>query len=304
MRAVGGDLGARRILLGVGALGLIAAGGCAQVLGLDTNRQLTPDAGADAGPLDRWDCLGAPPEPLDPTLNVEVTLVVMDATQNSTAAGAVDGGSDLDTVTGTWLPGVTARQCTLRDLDCTSPQMTAVTNDAGQAKFHMTGDFAGFFRLDRPDLVPAALYPGNLLAGQTTVSFPAYGIRPFDFTTLALVASGSTPALDPDGGLGHLIVTIYDCQDHQAPGVSVTYDSWGPDSDSFYFTNGLPDRKATQTDSYGLAGATNVPIGSVTAKAYLNVVGKDAGSLTEVGMTTVDVRPGALTFAWIRTRSH
>jgi hypothetical protein len=293
--------GTMRVLWGVGSLGTLVSAGCAQVLDVDTDRHVVPlEAGAAP-----WDCLGSPREKLDPNLDVDLTLVVMDAIQSSTSAGAVDGGSDLDTVSGTWLPGVSVRACALRDTGCGDGTPAAMTNDAGKTNLHLTGDFAGFFDIRRPDLVPSTLYPGNLLAGQSTTSFPAYGIRPDDFVSLALFATNSPPTLDQDGGLGHVIVTIYDCQDHQAPGVTLTYDSRSSQTEWFYFQNGLPNQKATQTDSYGLAGALNVPVGSLAVRAFLPPPrGTDAGASLYLGMTTVDVRAGSLTFAWIRTRTH
>ena len=63
--------------------------------------------------------------------------------------------------------------------------------------------------------------------------------------------------------MGHAVVTIYDCQDHQASGVSVTYDNLGPQSVPYYFSNGLPAKEETKTDGYGLAGAVNVPVGTL-----------------------------------------
>jgi hypothetical protein len=289
-----------RVLWGVGSIGTLVTAGCAQVLDVDTDRHVAP-LEASAGP---WDCLGAPDEKLDPTLDVDLTLVVMDAIQSSTSAGAVDGGSDLDTVSGTWLPGVSIRACALRDTSCDDGTQAAMTNDAGKVDFHLSGDFAGFFDIRRPDLVPATLYPGKLLAGQATTSFPAYDIRPDDFVSLARFATNSPPTLDQDGGLGHVLVTIYDCQDHQAPGVTLTYDSSSTQTETFYFQNGLPNLKATQTDGYGLAGALNMPVGPLAVRAYLAPPrGTDAGTVS-LGMTTVDVRAGSLTFAWIRTRTH
>jgi len=292
--------GAMRVLWGVGSIGTLVSAGCAQVLDVDTDRRVAP-VEAGAGP---WDCLGAPDERLDPHLDVDLTLVVMDAVQSSTSAGAIDGGSDLDTVSGTWLPGVSVRACALRDPDCNDGTQAAMTDDAGKVDFRLNGDFAGFFDIRRPDLVPATLYPGKLLAGQSTTSFPAYDIRPDDFVSLALLATNSAPTLDQDSGVGHVIVTIYDCQDHQAPGVSLTYDSRSSKTESFYFQNGLPNLKATQTDGYGLAGALNVPVGPLAVRAYFAPPHDTDAGAASLGMTTVDVRAGSLTFAWIRTRTH
>ncbi len=106
--------------------------------------------------------LSAPDQELDPSLDVDVTLLVMDALQPSTAAGAIDGGSDLDTVKGAWLSGMSVRECTLRDPMCASGSPPVVTGEAGAAEFHLTGDFAGFFDLRRSDLpCPRPFIPGT-----------------------------------------------------------------------------------------------------------------------------------------------
>jgi hypothetical protein len=299
--------------------GLLAGAGCSTVMGIDADRYVAVDkdaaadasaedprdaaletttainqrdGGVDAAAVGPWDCLNQPPEKLDPDLHVDVKVQVMDAIQPSTAAGAIDGGSDLDTVTGDWLPGVSVRVCTVLDPDCQNASKPVLTNEAGIAEFDLTGDFSGFFDLRRSDLVPATLYPGHLLAGQMTASVPAYGIRPTAFQALAMSAD-TTVILGADAG-----VTIYDCQDHQASGVSLTYSPSDPGAVPFYFYGGLPSAQATETDGYGLGGIVNVPTGTLMVKATL------ASNMTPVGSAAFDVRPGALTFAWIRARSH
>jgi hypothetical protein len=290
-RAVGRGVG--RAVAALVVLTWIA--GCSTVLGIDANRRVaavTADAGA-------WDCLGLPDEKLDPNEQVSVTLVVMDAIQGSTAAGAIDGGSDLDTVSATWLPGVAVRGCAVRDLDCRDGLTPVVTtNGMGAATFQLTQSFNGFFDMSRSDLVPASLYPGNFLTGQSIASFPAYEISPSELRDLASSISSNPVGLDPNGTVGHALVTIYDCQDHQAPGVSVTYSVSGAETVPFYFQDGLPSGKARETDGFGIAGTLNAPIGSLTVTATLS------STKTAVGMTAFSVRPGALTFAWIRARTH
>jgi hypothetical protein len=270
---------------------------CSTVLGIDANRTVgssAPDAATDP-----WGCLAAPDQDLDPEEHVTLTLIVMDGAEQSTSAGAIDGGSDLDTVSGTWLPGVSVRACSLRDLDCDDGDAsTTATDGTGGATFHLMETFNGFFEMSRSDLVPATLYPGNLLTGQSVVSFPAYDVSPAELQGLAMLVTSNSLGLDPTGAVGHALVTVYDCQDHQAPGVALTYSASGSQTAPFYFENGLPSGTATKTDGYGLGGALNVPVGSVT------VTGAHAADGRSVGMTTFQVRPGALTFAWIRARTH
>jgi hypothetical protein len=292
---------------GARVLAAIAAGGgagalvaCATVLNVEPNRHLTGPA--DAARLVDWSCLSNPSEELDPNEQVDLTVLVMDGTQISTAAGAVDGGSDLDTVSGSWLSGVTVRECAMLDLDCRSNSvMSSITDDAGRANFRLPQDFMGFFDVRRPDLVPLTLYPGRFLVDASPVSYPAFAVSPFGLSLLAGTIMADA-GVDPTGTLGHALVTIYDCQDHQAPGVTLHFETTGPDTVPFYFFMGLPTRDTTTTDDFGLGGAVNVPTGTETVTAELPASGGRAP--VPVGMATFTVRPGAITQAWIRARTH
>jgi hypothetical protein len=117
-------------------------------------------------------------------------------------------------VTGAWDSNVTLRYCDVRDSACTNPSAPAATDDAGIAHFPLKGDFAGFFALQRSDLVPATLYPGNLLFGHANETVPWAAITPSGFQSLTGIVTPNSPSLDPDGGLGHAFVTVYDCHDH------------------------------------------------------------------------------------------
>jgi hypothetical protein len=307
--------GATRALFGAG---ILAGAGCSTVLGVDADRYVAagddasargadaspkedatepPDGGGDSAAAGPWGCLTGPRETLDPTQHMEVTVVVIDPTWPTLSAGGIDGGSDLDTIMGDWLPGVTVRSCTLLDPDCRDAPDAGLTDDAGRVEFRLPADFAGFFDLRRPDLVPTTLYPGHLLAGQSAASFPVFDLAPIKLLDLA-TGAGTTATLDIDAGVGHALVTVYDCQDHQASGVSIAYDNLGPRGMPFYFTGGLPDLSETETDDFGLAGAFNVPVGALRATATLVSTG------AEVGSASFDVRPGSLTSAWIRVRSR
>jgi hypothetical protein len=310
--------GATRALFGAG---ILAGAGCSTVLGVDPDRYVAGDdasaRGADASPKEDatvptepsdggadsaaagpWGCLNGPREMLDPTQRVAVTVVVIDPTWPTISAGGIDGGSDLDTIIGDWLPNVAVRPCVLLDPDCRAAPEAGLTDDAGRAEFNLAQDFAGFFDLRRPDLVPATLYPGRLLAGQSVASLPTFDLFPMNFLDLA-TSAGATVTLDVDGGVvGHALVTIYDCQDHQASGVSVAFDNLGSRGAPFYFSNGLLDLSAMKTDDFGLAGALNVPVGTLRATATV------VSTKTEVGSASFDVRPGSLTSAWIRVRSR
>jgi hypothetical protein len=287
--------------------------GCSGLLGIDSDRTLVvdagipetaapeaaPEAGADrVMPSGPWGCLQLPAETLDPSLKVTVTLQVFDALQTATALGSVDGGSDLTTVSAAWLSGVSVRSCSLLDPTCGQGSAPVVTDDAGQATFHLTGDFSGYFELTRSDLVPWSLYPQNLLAGQTSTDLPAFGLSPAGFQFIARAITSTPLSLDTDGGLGHAFVQIFDCQDHQASGVQLTYSGLGAETVIFYMKNGVPSTSATRTDSFGIGGVLNVPTGSLTVSGSL------AAGLQSIGTADVVIRPGTVTLAFIRVRSH
>jgi hypothetical protein len=311
--------GATRVLLGAG---ILAGAGCSTLLGVDPDRYVAPgddagerspdagpkedatldapsalDGGADAGAAGPWGCLSDPREVLDPALQVEVTLVVIDPAWPTSSALSTDGGSYLNPIIGDWLPKVAVRPCALLDPDCLNAPNAVLTDDAGRAEFSLTGDFTGFFDLRRSDLIPATLYPGHLLAGQPVASLFTYDFTRTQLLNLA-TSAGATVTLNADAGVGHALVWVYDCRDQQAPGVSIAYDNLGPRGATFYFSNGLPDFTATETDDFGLAGAVNVPAGTVKATATL------VSSGAELGSASFDVRAGSLTSAWIRVRSR
>ncbi len=300
------------VALAVTGAGVLATAGCSTVLGIDPDRYLAndpvgsgdaPDAAADGAATPDWDCLDQPRGKVDPNQRLTVTLVVMDELKDSVSGGDVDGGSDLDTVDGDWLSGVSVRPCSLRDTECMEDgggggigyfdPNAVLTDDAGRAPFDLPGDFAGFFEMYRADLVPATLYPGRMIPGENAVSFPVYTLK---LPELDELFSQTGAVLD--AGAGSAIITVYDCQDHEAAGVSLSYTNQGPNTVPFYFAVGLPNTKTTQTDDYGQAGAVNLPTGNVMVTA------KRSSDQKTVGNVSFNVRPGGLSLGLIRARAH
>jgi hypothetical protein len=294
------------VLVAAGTVAALAASGCSTILGIESDRHLVASdggAGADAdaspGP---WDCLqsaGSGPQSLAP---LALSLIVMDGLQPEVAAGSVDGGSDLETVSGAYLPGISVRSCALLDPDCVSGSTPVVTDDAGLAQMSVAGTFSGFFRLSGPmgteQAVPVNLYPGRLLASDQGTRLPAYELSPDGIQTLAITITTTPLSLDPDGGVGHVLANVYDCQDHQAAGVVLHLDTTGAETQAFYFKDSVPNSSATQTDSFGLGGAINVPVGTQTLSASI----ADGGA--SLGTTTITVHAGQVTWAWLRVRSR
>jgi hypothetical protein len=281
--------------------GGVAGAGCSTVLGVDADRHVaTPDAGSSTPPskadLLAWGCTHSPQPSPQSTAQEVVTLTVIDPIQMSVSGNAVDGGSDLETLSGEWIPDVGVRPCSLLDTTCNEGPTPTPTDRSGQVSFILAGDFHGYFELSNPALVPGTLYPGRLLAAATD-SLPAFGLTPGELDELSLATTGSH-VLGAEAGVGVAVVTIYDCQDHQAPGISVKYTHLGLDSLPFYFNGGLPDPRATETDSFGLAGAINVPAGTEM------VVATRTSDQSVIGKATFDVRPGAISSAFIRVRTQ
>jgi hypothetical protein len=292
----------------------LAGVGCSSILGLEPDRYLVVAdastdgrAASDAGKgadaqVDPWACLGQPVPGAGTKDPVGITLIVMDGLQPEISAGSVDGGSDLVTVSGTYLPGITVQACDLLDPGCSMSPPTQVTDDGGRATFQLDTGFQGFFRMQglvggAPG-VPVTLYTGTFLSTDNDTSIPAYELSEDGLQILAGSLVQTPLALGPDAGAGHLLVNIYDCEDHQASGVKVAYSNLGAEAQPFYMVGGIPSTTGTETDSYGLAGAINIPTGAQTVTATL----ADKG--TALGSTTVVVRPGEITWAWIRGRSQ
>jgi hypothetical protein len=294
-----------------------AAGlGCSSILGIEADRYLAAsDASSESdvratgdsskpsdAQVDPWGCLGLPVPGAGTTSPLDITLIVMDGLQPEISAGQVDGGSDLVTVSGAYLPGITVQACALLDPGCSMPSGTHVTDDAGRAAFALDTSFQGFFgmsgKVSGQAGVPVTLYPGTFLPSDNGTSIPAYELSKDGLQILAGSLVQTPLALGPDAGAGHLLVNIYDCQDHQAAGVEFAYSNLGSQAQPFYMKGGIPSPMSTQTDDFGLGGAINIPTGAQTVTATL------AGEGTVIGSQTVLVRPGQITWAWVRVRSQ
>jgi hypothetical protein len=229
--------------------------GCADVLGIVGGRYVgasedASDSGSpnldDGGP---WGCLGLPVP--TPNHNEQITVNVFgyNAYEPVTYVGTIDGGSDLILATYTPISGVPVRSCILQDPTCyISASPFEVTDDAGGVSFVVPGDFAGFFELDPPGLIPETLYPGPLAVGQSVQEFfdPMESIETASGTSLAL---GVPVALGVDSGLGQIFIGVFDCNDHTAPNVafSLTNYSQSPPTVIFYNAGGVPSTVETRT---------------------------------------------------------
>jgi hypothetical protein len=254
------------------------------------------DAGGDAG---EWGCLDDPPEMTSLSANVTITFSIFDAVDPISTAGPT-GGSDFTVLAYTPVPGITMEACNNLDPECASPATPAeVTDDGGHATFTVKDNFTGFFRLTSNTTIPSRLYMGQHQADASTFAPPAAILAPEEAMLLA-TALGKTMDLDPDAGIGHIFLFVYDCFDRHAPGVvfDLPVEDAGASYLPWYLRNDFPDPTATETDSLGAGGAINVPSGDI------NVTGRLAGSNRLVGTASAVILPGQITYAWMRARTH
>jgi len=141
--------------------------------------------------------------------------------------------------------------------------------DGGAVDLDAAGDVSSFY-------IPSRNYYGSPLPLTTdTVDTLALGT----FGALAAVTSTyNLGSVDPS--LGMVFVTTVNCAAQNIAGVSVSIDLTGPTTVSFYFVNGLPVTTATQTDSSGLAGFVNVPVGARVLTTKVASTGQPLGAVS------------------------
>ncbi len=329
------------VVVGIGAPAAVAPfAGCSEILGIQSDRYLDAgaqesstsdvapaiDAGADAGeagaeaggdarPAEAgpWDCLGQPPQLFDPNATTTVTFLAVDALQPITQAQQVDGGSAFDLLTYTPLPGVPIRGCsTVLHPFCDQGTSTPAdggyetTSDAGTVTFVLPQNWDGFYQFDDSTLFTTTFYPGQMVAGQTSTTVPAPLLTTQAEEELESVLPGVKASHELDGGVGHVLLSVYDCEDHFASGVQIvpgtTLDA-GPYPTIQFYTEGiggqeLPTTSADSTDQQGAAGILNVPVGSFVVTAKLKSTGQT------VGAVSVFVNPGVAVQLVIRARTE
>ncbi len=185
------------------------------------------DSDVDAA-LDPWRCVADPPEQLDPSAELTLTIRTFDALKPIVTAGA-SGGSDLDVVSATALPGVLMQPCNVLDTQCVNAVADAgTTDDSGTAVFVVPGNFAGYFEMTQATLFPSTFFPGNPLPDASSQSDPVPLLSVSGAQELAQTL-GVPLATDPDSGVGHGFFLIYDCDDRHAAGVSISLGDAGAD---------------------------------------------------------------------------
>lgn len=305
------------------AAALCALAACQSLLNIDSDRHVaTPDTGAGdetivpeasderetaAPPPGPWDCVNNPSEMPGSNL-VDISVLVTDPILPSTRESqVVDGGSDLQIVSATYWPNVQITPCQLLDVPCAHPLApTQTTDDAGTAHFMLPNDFGGFFRFSNPQLLPYILYPGKLPLGAVKAELPLAALSWAEAMEITSFFGVFAPSFDAGSGDGVIFGSVYDCHDHFAAGVQFHLSEYGPQTEQFYAvgTNASSasiSTTATETDVVGAGGFVNVPMGSVTVSATVNLPGAPA---TPIGSTTVAVVPAGASEIFFRVRTH
>ena len=253
---------------GLALLGVLAAAGCASVLGIDSDRHYVApveESGAleEAGAMDAEEaaaqetgptqppgfaCLNDP-EPAKPSGNLTLRLVFTDVSGSSTSGS-----------TGTPIAGAEVHACNKLDLTCSNPFGSVTTDDAGVAPLSVPGAFDGYYEMRAQSFTNSVLSRSPMLANETENQ----GVARISLLSQAGVLAGVTQ--DPTLTLG--IVTVENCAAGVAAGVSIEVGSPGPNETVVYLVNNLPSQSATQTDDVsGTALIFNVPAGTLTVTA-------------------------------------
>jgi len=301
-------------------VGALAA--CSQVLGINADRHLAVDSAPDAGveaeaaaPAGPWDCLSDPPETFPANLNTTVTLLTVDSLQPILTAQAVDGGSGLVEIQYTPLTNIPVRACpTVYDPTCAkgvpAPPGWNNSGDAGMATFTLPNSFGGYFQFaDDAGLFTTSFYASQLMAGDTTDTIAATMLPLSATIGLEAVLQGVHLDHDTDGGLGHILLTVFDCHDHSAPGVYFTPSQvaspGGMYQTQIFYTVGtggssseIPSTTAMSTDNSGTGGILNVPAGEINVKAFRY------SDNAPIGVINLLVPPGTAASAILRVRTH
>jgi hypothetical protein len=317
----------------VAMLAIGAMAGCDQILGINSNRYVDAstddggtgmpdtgsrdtgmglhDAAAEASP---WDCLGDPALMYQPGATTQLTLLTIDSLQPILQAEKVDGGSGLDILQYTPIPGLVIHACdSLFDPGChDSTSMTwqpQTSDDAGVVHFTVPQDFAGFFNISSPSgpsLFTTTFFPSPFVPGETTNTLPATLLTQTATQGLNAVLSNVTIDYATDGGLGSVVMSIFDCHDHFADGVSFQPSAAAPQSSGYtttiFYTEGMgqmefPTTSTQATDKAGAGGILNVPIGSFSVKLVLAATGQP------IGVVNLFINPGVASSVLFRTRT-
>jgi hypothetical protein len=294
----------------VGLLTLLApAASCSQVLDIPGDPQLVA-----TGP---WRCLNQSPAvtPAAPSAQASVRVQACNFITDCTTSAT----------------GLTARLCDKRDVGCTSPRLTGITETDGEFHFQVPtagGGFDGYLLVDSQVASCTDATAFGSVAGKTlcdlvapTCDLTAPDARCFLkvyapamlFFNPPVVADMATPLalqLFPTSGLpavigaagiqvdpsaGNLFIQALDCDGKPAAGVTYQIAQYGSQVSPLYVNNGIVSESVTHTDSTGVGGFVRVPPGFVSVTGY----NSDSVAIGEIG---VQAAPSVLTYSALLPR--
>lgn len=323
------------VLVAGGAVGALAA--CASILDIDADRTVavTPDSSMvvvheasteaaiqDSGtPVDDvveeapefsgiWSCLNDPPATFPPGSTTNVQIISYDSLQAAYTAQKIDGGSGWVPIEYVPLTNVQVRGCSsILYPGCDNSTNTAweTPNEAGVVTFdNLPQNFDGYFQVQSDaGLFTTLDFPSAFVPGQPTTILPGPWLTLTAVEGLEFVLPNLQVSLDPDGGVGHVLVGVYDCNDRSAEGVSIVPSAWadgGAYPTTIFYTTGTgtmeaPTTSTTSTDRSGAAGLLNVPAGTLVINVYLQATHQ------LIAVVNLIVKAGTATDIQIRTRT-
>ncbi|MFO0549292.1 MAG: hypothetical protein U0271_12945 [Polyangiaceae bacterium] len=154
--------------------------------------------------------------------------------------------------------------CSALDVNCLSPDPNAPQPDSeGRVSFTVADNFTGFLEVSSDDTLPSLVFfqPPVIIPGSEKV---IRLIREDEFLGLN-AAAGQTW----DQSRGVAVILTANCNDERSAGIRVESDDIDADTVPYYFTGALPNPDAKKTDSQGVAGFLNMPIGVINVRSYV-----------------------------------
>jgi hypothetical protein len=257
-------------IAGVGALKV--GTGCANVLGIDSDRHVAVDAGSDASAYPPgWECLGTPDLVADGG-TVKIRFQLLDSAAAMTAGAA-----------GTPIVGASIDACGLIDFACANPIHEATTDDAGTVIFSLASGFDGYYEVPTATgFNPSLFFRPPQYVDQTQPQGMA------DMTDIG--AAGTIAGVTQDPTLGFAIISANDCNGNSAGGIQFSIANATPTETIVYLKSSIPSTSANQTDATtGSALIFNVPVGkgtmpqSLSASASFASTGALVQTITGIG---------------------
>ena len=283
---------------------LLALPACSQVLDIPSDPMLVA-----TGP---WRCLSQTPVTAPPSSSAMANVRVQ--------------ACNFITNCTTTVTGLTAQLCDKRDVGCTNPRLTGITDTNGEFRFQVPtagGGFDGYLLIDSQvasctdteafgtvagkvlcDLVAPTcdltapdvrcylkVYAPSMLFFNPPIAADVMSPIPLQlFPTSGLPAVIGAAGIQVDPAAGNLLIQALDCDGKPAAGVSYQISQYGAQVSSLYVNNGIVTESVTHTDATGVGGFVRVPPG------FISVTGVNSDGVT-IGAIGVQAAASVLTYS-------